>query len=196
VDNGLRPVKYDSRFDFHRGKEDKSLVLGIYAGEAPYSPVTARKLNALSEVLNILIIEEMREKIQGIYGGGTQASLERLPYPSFQFFLQLPCGPAKVDTLVHEFRRELEQIATKGPEAKYLDKVKKQWLEGYRTDIKTNEFWLSKLTQIHAGETTADQFLNWEKHVQALTPADVREAAQLVRSAPTRLIAVQMPEKR
>jgi zinc protease len=196
VDNGLRPVKTDTRFDFHRGKEEKSLVLGIYSAEAPYSPVTARKLNALSEVLNILIIEEMREKIQGIYGGGTQASLEKLPYPSFQFFLQLPCGPAKVDTLVHEFRRELEQIAAKGPEAKYLDKVKKQWLEGYRTDIKTNEFWLSKLKQIQEGETTADQFLNWEKHVQALTPADVREAAQMVRSASTKLIAVQMPEKR
>ncbi|NDC79479.1 MAG: insulinase family protein, partial [Chitinophagia bacterium] len=100
------------------------------------------------------------------------------------------------DTLLHEFRRELELIAEKGPEAKYLEKVRKQWLEGYRTDMKTNEFWLSKLMQIHEGETTADQFLNWEKHVQALTPADVREAAQLVRAASTKLIAVQMPEKR
>lgn len=196
VDNGLRPLKNDSRFDFHRGKEDKSLVLGIYAGEAPYSPTTARKLNALSEVLNILIIEEMREKIQGIYGGGTQASLGRLPYPAFQFVLQLPCGPAKVDTLLHEFRRQLDLIAEKGPEASFLEKVRKQWLEGYRTDIKTNEFWLSKLMQIHSKETTVDQFLNWEKHVQALTPADVREAAQLVKSASTRLIAVQLPEKR
>jgi len=196
VDNGLRPTVGETRFNFHRGKEDKSLVLGIYTGETPYSPVTARKLNALSEVLNILIIEEMREKIQGIYGGGTQASLERLPYPAFQFFLQLPCGPAKVDTLVGEFRRQLDLIAEKGPEAKYLDKVKKQWLEAYRTDIKTNEFWLGKLEQIRDRETTADQFLNWERHVTALTPADVREAALLVRKAPTRIVAVQMPEKK
>jgi zinc protease len=69
-------------------------------------------------------------------------------------------------------------------------------LESYKTDMKTNEFWLGKLEQVRMKETTTDQFLNWEKHVQALTPADVREAALLVRNAPTRLVAVQMPEKR
>jgi zinc protease len=195
-DNGLRPAKVTERFDFRRGKDDKSLVLAVHAGEAPYSVQTARKLNALSEILNIQIIEEMREKIQGIYGGGTQATLERLPYPNFQFVLQLPCGPAKVDTLLGEFNRQLDGIAAKGPDVKYLDKVKKQWLESYKTDMKTNEFWLGKLEQVRMKETTTDQFLNWEKHVQALTPADVREAALLVRNAPTRLVAVQMPEKR
>ncbi|MBM3443329.1 MAG: insulinase family protein [Bacteroidetes bacterium] len=194
-DNGLRPIQQQQRFDFRRGKEDKSLVLGIYAGEMPYSTQTARKLNALSEILNILIIEEMREKIQGIYGGGTQASMDRLPYPTFQLVLQLPCGPTKVDTLLQEFQRELKLMAEKGPDVKYLDKVKKQWLEGYRTDIKTNEYWLGKLNQLHARETTTDQFLNWGKYVQALTTADIQEAARMVLKAPTQLTAVQMPEK-
>ena len=62
--------------------------------------------------------------------------------------------------------------------------------------MKTNEFWLGKLEQVRKKETTADQFINWDRHVQALTPADVREAALLVKNAPTRLVAVQLPEKR
>jgi zinc protease len=171
-------------------------VLGVIGGEIPYSYTLGRKLNALSEVLNILIIEEMREKIQGIYGGGTSAELSKAPYSSFQLILQLPCGPEKADTLLKEFRRELNRLAEKGPDQKYLDKVKKQWMESYRTDIKTNEFWLSKLPALRKGESTTAQFLSWEKDVNALTPADVKEAAQLVIKAPTQLVAILMPEQK
>ncbi len=54
----------------------------------------------MSEILNIRIIEELREKVQGIYGGGTFAEFEKYPYANYSFVLQLPCGPEKVDTLL------------------------------------------------------------------------------------------------
>jgi zinc protease len=162
----------------------------------PYSYTMARKFNDLSEVLNILIIEEMREKIQGIYGGGTSVQMTKAPYPSFQFILQLPCGPEKADTLLKEFRRELSKLADQGPDQKYLDKVKKQWLESYRTEVKTNEFWLSKLGQLRKGETSAAQFLSWEKDVNAMSTADVKEAARAVSQGTTQLVGVLMPERK
>jgi zinc protease len=196
TDAGVRPFKGQQEFVYRKGKEEKSLILGVLGGEIPYSYTMARKMNALSEILNILIIEEMREKIQGIYGGGTTAEMTKAPYSSFQLILQLPCGPEKADTLQKEFHRELARLAEKGPDQKYLDKVKKQWLESYRTEIKTNEFWLSKLIQLRKGESTTAQFLAWEKEVNALTPADVQEAAKLVYNAPTRLVAILMPEKK
>ncbi len=196
TDAGVRPFKGRQQFVYRKGKEEKSLILGMIGGEIAYSYTLARKLNALSDVLNILIIEEMREKIQGIYGGGTSAELSKAPYSSFQLILQLPCGPEKADTLLKEFRRELNRLAEKGPDQKYLDKVKKQWMESYRTDIKTNEFWLSKLPALRKGESTTAQFLSWEKDVNALTPADVKEAAQLVIKAPTQLVAILMPEQK
>jgi len=196
TDNKVRWVKGPQQFEFRKGKEEKSLVLGIFAGEMPYSYTMARKFNALSEVLNILIIEEMREKIQGIYGGGTSVQMTKAPYPSFQFILQLPCGPEKADTLLKEFRRELSKLADQGPDQKYLDKVKKQWLESYRTEVKTNEFWLSKLGQLRKGETSAAQFLSWEKDVNAMSTADVKEAARVVSQGTTQLVGVLMPEKK
>jgi zinc protease len=68
-------------------------------------------------------------------------------------------------------------------------------MEGYKTDIKTNEFWLSKLQQINKGESTTAQFLNWEKQVNSITPADVRSAAILIQKSTTKLVAIQMPQK-
>lgn len=194
TDNKVRPAVGKNKFTFHKGKEQKSLILAIYSGETPYSPELSLKLNALSEIINIKIIEEMREKIQGIYGGGTNGGLSKVPYPEFSFVLQLPCGPEKVDTLLQEFEKELSAIAAKGPDQTYLDKVKKQWLEGYRTEMKTNEFWLSKLGQIKQGDTNADRFLQYEKHVNALTTTDVQSAAKLVNNAPSKVTGILMPE--
>ena len=196
TDNKLRPFKGANQFTFKKGKEEKSLILLVSSGDVAYSPELSMKMSALSEVMNIKIIEEMREKIQGIYGGGTFSSVDKVPYQSYQFVLQLPCGPEKVDTLLKEYRKELNLLASKGPAASYLDKVKKQWLEGYRTDVKTNEFWLSKLDQLDLNETTSERILNWEKYVNQLKPADVQAAAKMVSVAPTKLVALQMPEKK
>ena len=194
VDNKLRPFTGENNFQFKRGKEEKSLILGIMHGESTYSEATALKLNALSDAMNILITEEMREKIQGIYGGGTNVSYEKIPYGRYQFVLQLPCGPNKVDTLLSAFRQELKSIAEKGINDSYVDKVKKAWIEKYKVDVKSNEYWLSSLQGINRGEKSADRILNAEKYYEKLTAADIKEAAIMIQGSKGKMMAVQMPE--
>jgi zinc protease len=194
TDNKVRPFRGDKTLNYKKGKEDKSLIIAVYNGETPYTADMNLKMQALSEILNIKIIEEMREKIQGIYGGGTFANMSRVPYNGYQFALQLPCGPDKVDTLISEFKKELNSLAAKGPEKTYLDKVKKQWVEEYKTNIKTNDYWLGKLQQFNQGESTPDRTINFEKYVAALKPADVQAAAKIILSSPSKLLAVLRPE--
>lgn len=193
VDNKVRPFKGQNDFQFKKGKDDKSLILGVFHGEVPYNATTELQLEGLSEVMNISIIEEMREKIQGIYGGGTQVQLAKLPIGNFQFILQLPCGPAKVDTLVKTFRSQLEGLAKNGVDTSYVSKVKKAWIEKYRVDSKKNEYWLAALQEIKLGERNADQVVNAEKYFNAFSAADVKKAANLLLNAKGKMIAVQMP---
>ena len=120
--------------------------------------------------------------------------MSKVPYNGYQFALQLPCGPDKVDTLIGEFNKELNSIAAQGPENSYLDKVKKQWLEEYKTNVKTNDYWLAKLQQFNQGESTPDRTLNFEKYVTALKPADVQAAAKIILGSPSKLMAVLNPE--
>jgi len=193
TDNKVRPFKGQNDFQFKKGKEDKSLILGIYHGEVPYNENTLLQLEGLSEVMNITIIEEMREKIQGIYGGGTQVQLSKFPIGNYQFVLQLPCGPAKVDTLVKTYRTQLEQLAKNGVDTGYISKVKKAWIEKYRVDSKKNEFWLTALEDIHMGERSAERLINAEKYFNAFSVNDVKKAANLLINAKGKMIAVQMP---
>jgi zinc protease len=194
TDNKVRPITGKKELTVNKGKEQKSLILAFYAGEIAYSEDLDLKTQAMSEILNIRIIEELREKVQGIYGGGTFASLDKVPYANYNFVLQLPCGPEKVDTLLKAVRKEFEMIASKGPDKSYLDKVKKQWLEEHKTSIKENNFWLNQLVEYKTQGGNPDRLVNYEKYVNALTPKDVQQAAKIILQGKNQFFAVLMPE--
>lgn len=194
VDNKVRTVSGKKSMTVNKGKEQKSLILAFYAGEIPYSEELELKTQAMSEVLNIRIIEELREKVQGIYGGGTFSSLEKIPYGNYNFVLQLPCGPEKVDTLLKTVKKEFEMLAKNGPEQSYLDKVKKQWLEETKTHMKENGTWRDQLLGFKSTGGDPDRFVNYEKYINALTTKDVKDAANLILNGKNQFFAVLMPE--
>lgn len=194
VDNKVRMVSGKHFFQANKGKEEKALILAFYNGEIPFDKNLPLKAAALSEVLNIRIIEELREKVQGIYGGGTSASVERIPYSAYSFVLQLPCGPEKVDTLLKAVKKEFADIIAKGPDAAHLDKVKKTWIEQYKVSLKDNGTWLNHLLNAKLRGESPEGFINYEKYLNKLTAKDVQDAAKLILGGPNQFIAVQMPD--
>lgn len=195
TDTKLRPVSGTHEVDVYKGKEPKALVIKIYNGEVPYSQQLDLAAKAVSEVLNIQVIEELREKIGGIYGGGTQFQLEKYPYQNYSFVLQLPCGPEKVDTLIHAFDQLVKDMIDKGPSAENLEKVKKQWLEAHKVSMKENGTWLNELKNLDFLGEDADYFLNYEKYVNALTPKDVQNAAKQLLTTSNVVTGILKPEK-
>jgi len=195
TDNQLRPVTGKQEVNVYKGKEPKALILRFYTGEVPYSEELALKAKVASQILNIRIIEELREKIGGIYGGGTQFQMEKYPYPNYAFILQLPCGPDKVDTLISAFDQIVQHMIKEGPSKENLEKVKKQWLEAHKVQMKQNNVWLSELRDMDLLGETPDLFINYEKYVNALTEKDVQEAAKQLLSTPNVLTGVLRPEK-
>jgi len=194
ADNKVRPLTGRKTLTLNKGKEQKSMIIAVYTGEAPYSEDLELKVHALSEVLNIRIIEELREKIQGIYGGGSYASLTKHPYAKYEFMVQLPCGPEKVDTLLKAVKKEFEMMAKHGPDTSYLNKVKRQWIEQYKTDIQDNNTWLNQLLNYKLRGGNPDRFINYEKYVEQLKPADVQQAARLIFNGKNELVTILWPE--
>jgi len=119
-DNGVRPAKGTTEIKIRRGKEQKSMIFAIYSGELPYSEDLALKTQAVAEILNIKVIEDLREKMGKIYGGGFYGSLSKDPYERFSIALQLPCGPESVDTLLKASDLEIKMLIAKGPKLRML----------------------------------------------------------------------------
>jgi zinc protease len=194
ADNGVRKIKGNNTFNFKKGTEPKSLIITIYSGELPYTEDLALKTNALTEILNIKIIEDLREKLGAIYGGGFYGGLNKLPYNNYSLVLQLPCGPENVDKLLQSANAELDSIKMFGPTQQDLDKVKKTWIEQYRVQIKENNYWSGRLQNILFEGATPQRIFDYEKNVNALTTADIKDAANLLFDGKNVLQGVLYPE--
>ncbi len=195
VDRKVRTIRGNKTLEIKKGKEQKSLILQMYNGEVTYSQDLAMKAEAMTEAMNIKIIEELREKVQGIYGGGIYGGLQKEPYASYSMMAQLPTGPEKVDTILKALKIEIQKVQKNGPDQSTLDKVKKQWLEAHREELKKNGSWANELLEAKVSGNNIDRFVNYDKYVNALTTKDIQKAAQVFLNPANMITGVQQPEK-
>ena len=194
-DLGIRSVKGIVKKEVKKGTEPKSFISMAFTGEAAYSDEANLKLQALIEVLNIKIIETLREELSGIYGGGMRGSLTKNPYNNYSINVSLPCGPENVDKLIKATMNEIQKIKDNGPAEADLSKVKEAWIKQYQEDVKDNNYWLNKLQQSIENGSNIGDVLTVEKRINALTTKDVKDAATVYFDMKNYLQVVLNPEK-
>jgi zinc protease len=195
VDLGVRPVGGVVKKEVRSGSEAKSQVSILFSGAAVYSDEEQLRLKAMVEVLNIKIIEVLREKLTLIYGGGISGGLARDPYVRYQLGMSLPCAPDNVDKVIAAAFGEIQKIQEGGAEAIDLAKVKQNWLTKHRQDLRENRYWLGKLQTAELYKTNPDAILDYEKQVAAITVDDVKAAAQRYLKRDNYVQVVLYPEK-
>lgn len=194
-DVGLRPNKGPLKKEVKKGTEPKSFIRLFWNGEAPYSEEESFKLQALSELLNIKLIETLREDLGGVYSGGVYASLNKYPYNNYSIGASLPCGPENVDKLITATLAEIEKVKTNGPLEADLNKVKETWKQQYLVNIKDNNFWARQLLQSVELGSNPGQVLSYEKRVDALTVKDLKDTANKYFDTKNYIQIVLNPEK-
>lgn len=173
-DVGLRPVNGPLKQVVNKGTEPKSLIRIFWNGETKYDIEELLKVQGLVEVMNLKIIETLREDLSGIYGGGMYGTINKYPYGNFSFGISIPCGPENVDTLIAATLSELNKIKAQGPSEKDLNKVKETWKQQYLVNVKDNNFWARHLIQSIETGTDPARILTYTKRVDALKPSDIQ----------------------
>jgi zinc protease len=177
-DRGIRPVTGVVKKEVYKGSEPKSTISITFNGAAEYNTRDAMTLSALIEVLNIKLIEQLREKMGLIYGGGLSGSLQPRPYGNYTITANLPTGPENVDKVIAAAFAEIQKIKDDGPLPADLAKVKQNWNLNYQKGLRNNGYWAQWLyTSLLNGRDPAD-ILTVEQRLAAITPDDIRQAAR------------------
>lgn len=192
-DTGYRQMMGDFTKVYKKGKDPKSMVQIVYAGEAPYNEKEALALEALGEVATIKVIEKLREDESGIYGGGARGYMGKVPYNSYSFSISFPCGPENANKLTKSAIAELQKLIDKGPEQKDLDKYKEGEYNDDKTNMKDNMYWMNALTKNQVDGSDKYEILNYQEKVKALTVKDLQDVAKKYLNK-NRIVATLMPE--
>jgi zinc protease len=192
-DVGLRPASGVVKREVRSGTDPKSLVALSFSGEAAWSEDEAQRLSALIEVVNLRIVDVLRQDLGLIYGGRMSGSLSRIPYQHYTISTQLPTGPEKVDKLLAATFAEIARLKAEGPSAADLDKVKQNWRQGYPRSLRENSFWLQRLQSSVLDGTDPARILREDRAFESFTPADIKLAAQRYFNTENYVQVVQYP---
>jgi zinc protease len=195
-DMGIEPVRGVVKKTVLAGSEAKSAVSINFTGDADYSEQEQMRLSALLEVMNIRIIEVLREKMALIYGGGMSGAIGKVPKPHYRIAVNLPTGPDKVDKVIGATFAEIERMKSQGPSVANLNKVKENWLQNHRKSLRENGYWMGRLQTSLLQGTDPATLLSYEAQVRAITPEELKLAARKYFNAQNYVQLVQYPEKK
>lgn len=195
TDVGVRPVKGIVQFTIAKGAAKQSQVNIIFTGETAYSKEDNLKLKMLTDVLNIKIIEQLREEMSGIYTGGMSGGISKRPYNNYYITVRFPCGPENVEKLTQALFVIIKNAQEKGIEQKDLDKVKETLKQHYDDQIKQNDYWLEGLSSAWINGEDGKWMVDYLQKVDAVTVQDLQDAAKKYFNFSNYIKAVLNPEK-
>ena len=195
-DLGVRPVKGVVKREVNSGSEERSTVSLTFTGPAEVNEKEELRLSALTEVMNLRIIDVLREKLGLIYGGGMEGSMTRLPYGHYTVGVTLPTGPDNVGKVIDATFAEIERMRAQGPDQADLDKVKANWQQTWRKSLQENGYWLAILQTSLTEGTDPATILTLDKDLAALSVDDVRSAARRYLDPQNYVQVVLNPEKK
>jgi len=177
-DVGLRYATGVVKQEVKAGTEPKSTLALSFTGPAAWSPDEQQRLEALVEVMNLRIIEVLREKMGLIYGGGMSGGISRTPWEHYRITASLPTGPEQVERMRAALFAEIERLKQEGPDQAELDKVKRNWAQNWQRNMRSNAYWVATLTSAALYGSDPHRILDQLQRAGKITPEDVKLAAQ------------------
>ena len=97
------------------------------------------------------------------------------------------------DEMLEIVQKEVDDIAKNGPSPFELENAQRYFNKLYKTGISSNSYWTETLTDYY--QYGIDNFTNYEKMMNALTPSDIRKFAKTVFGQKNKMEFVLLPKK-
>lgn len=179
----------------HKGIGDKSVVQLLFTGNYDYNESNNLQMDALEEVLNIKLIERLREKESGVYSPRVSAAYSKIPVGRYNFTVSFSCAPANVDKLIAATMEEIGKVKQNGAEAVDVQKFTAEEKRSTEVQLKENGFWASYLSNTSETGSNPDLIVDHIKNLDQITPQTVKDAANKYLSGTNLIKLILYPEK-
>ncbi len=144
-DLGIELPKGEIKDDLVKGVDKKSAVTLIYPYRKDYVYRDRVLYLASSQILNNIMLEDVREKIGGVYSINSQAVLTPLVKKENYLVIRFTTDPTRRDEVTEAVKRSVDKLL----EGDYPGRMIKNTVENYRFNyadmLKENDFWMSYL---------------------------------------------------
>ena len=191
-DNGPKFTEKDNICHFQKQMETPmATCYMIYNGSMEYTLENSIKMDMLSQIMDIVYTEKIREDEGGTYGVGTDGSLMLRPNPSFMFLIGFNTNKEMYEKLMGIAKTELQSVADNGPRPEDLQKVKEYMVKKHAEDLESNQYWMGCIqAEQRDGLNLMDKY---NDVVNGITGQDIADITKQVLNG-YKKEAVQLPE--
>jgi len=194
-DLGVRPPKGKVEKTLYKGTEPKARVTMVWTGDYEVKPENEMQVEALSEVLEIKLIEKLREEESGVYGVGVSGSTTKIPAKRYSFKIAFQCAPENVEKLVNRTMAEIQKVKDSGAEQTDIDKFKIETKRQTEIQLRDNNFWLGYLQGQYQDNEDVKELLKEDEMLKKVTVESTKIAAKKY-FAENIIKVILLPEKK
>jgi len=180
----------------YKGQEPKATVRLTFGGDYTYTENNNNQLDGLAEVLNIKLLERLREDEGGVYGVNASSSYQKFPTNRYSLTVSFGCAPENVEKLIASTLDEIKKVKTNGGAAVDIQKFVAEETRSTETNLKSNQFWLGTLVNAAQNEEDPKAVLKYVESLKKVTPESLKEAANTYLNGKNYIRLVLMPEKK
>ncbi|MEX8548585.1 MAG: M16 family metallopeptidase [Mucilaginibacter sp.] len=180
----------------YKGLEAKSSVQLVFTGDYKYSEANNLQLDALEEILNIKMIERLREKESGVYSPRVNASYTKIPEQRFNITVSFGCAPENVNKLISAALEEIDLIKKNGAEKTDIEKFVAEESRSTELQLKNNGFWLGQISRSYQYQQDPADVLEHVKNLNQITVQSTKATANQHLSGENLIRFILLPEKK
>ncbi len=180
----------------YKGLEAKSSVQLVFTGDYTYNETNNLQLDALEEILNIKMIERLREKESGVYAPRVNASYAKIPNQRYNITVAFGCAPENVNKLIAAALEEIDLIKKNGAEATDIQKFAAEESRATELQLKNNGFWLGQISRSYQYQQDPADVLDHVKNLNQITVESTKATANKYLSGNNLIRFILEPEKK
>ncbi|HHO50862.1 MAG TPA: insulinase family protein [Deltaproteobacteria bacterium] len=193
-DRGIRPAPGRLEAVVRKGLDPKARVRIEYHGDLEENTWLIRnRLFAMSDILSVLLREELREERGGVYGVSVRGLEHHQPWDHYSVSIQFMCDPERVDELVGATEQIVATLRTDGPEASYVSQEQEKNRREREENLRKNGFWLSAFSGALRRGADPAELLTWDDRNDSLSVEVIAETAASLLDEEQRVKVVLLP---
>jgi len=144
-DRGLRYPEGSIKKSISAGQDPLSYVTMIYPGNWKWSSKETQVIQAVSDSLQMIITEVVREKAAGTYSPSVSVSPSRVPFEDYYFMISFSCDPKRTEELITLVKNTLDKIRKGDFEERFIQDVIKSRSVLLEEEQQKNSYWQSRM---------------------------------------------------
>lgn len=170
------PKIMNGKLENHFSREmqtPKSSVFQLYSGNSEYNLKNLLTASLLSQILDLVYTETIRESEGGSYGVYAGVSLSDFPKGQTTLQVFFDTDPEKWENMVRIVDEEIQRIATEGPKSEHLTKSRDNMLKRHNERLQENSYWLNVIDSYYF--RGMDAYTNYKETLESITADDIKK---------------------